>query len=290
MRSGGFEAGSQIAVVTGANAGIGRSTTDLLVGAGWSVVMVSRDRERGEQALAAVQRLSSADRVQLEIADMSSGESVRALAGRLTDRLDHLDALVNNAGVYRARRERTPDGLEVTMATNHVGHFRLTLYVLDLLRAGEGRVVNVSSDGHRRGNLRRAPLERIMRGEERYRSFQAYCDSKLANVLFTQELVRRHGSDGIVSNALHPGTLSTRIWNQNRNPASLIMSLFKPFMAKPDVGGRAVFRLAADADLAEVTGRYFNVEKETRAARQAYDEDLAAELWELSTGFLGHTL
>lgn len=285
--SAGPEGGRAIAVVTGANAGIGRSTTELLALAGWRVVMVSRDRERGEKAVAAVRELVGADRVELEIADMSSGESVRALAGRLTDRLDHLDALINNAGVYRARRERTSDGLEVTMATNHVGHFRLTIELLELLRAGEGRVVNVSSDGHRRGNLRRAPLERILRGEGRYRSFQAYCDSKLANVLFTHELVRRHGGDGIASNALHPGTLSTRIWNQNHNPASLMMRIFKPFMAKPGVGGRAVFRLAADPDLAGVTGRYFNVEEEARAARQAYDEDLASELWELSTGFLG---
>ena len=172
------------------------------------------------------------------------------------------------------------------MATNHVGHFRLTLRLLDRLKAGEGRVVNVSSDGHRRGNLRRAPLERILRGEVRYRSFQAYCDSKLANVLFTHELVRRYGDDGITSNALHPGTLSTRIWNQNRNPASLLMRLFKPFMGEPEVGGRAVFRLAADPDLVDVTGRYFNVEEETRAAPQAYDEELARELWELSARFM----
>jgi NAD(P)-dependent dehydrogenase (short-subunit alcohol dehydrogenase family) len=286
--SGGYEAGRPIAVVTGANAGVGRSTTELLAGAGWSVVMVSRDRSRGEKALAAVQRLAGADRVQLEIADMSSGDSVRALAGRLADRLDHLDALVNNAGVYRARRERTSDGLEVTMATNHVGHFRLTIELLEMLRAGEGRVVNVSSEAHRRGDLRRAPLERILRGELQYRSFQAYCDSKLANALFTHELVRRYGGDGIIGNAIHPGTLSTRIWNQNHNPASLLMRLFKPFMAKPGVGGQAVFRLAADPDLAEVTGRYFNVEEETRAAPQAYDEDLAVELWELSTGLLGY--
>jgi NAD(P)-dependent dehydrogenase (short-subunit alcohol dehydrogenase family) len=276
-----------IAVVTGANSGIGRSASELLAASGASVVMVCRDRARGEAALAAVQRLSSPDRVQLEIADMSSAESVQALAGRLADRLDRIDALVNNAGVYRARRERTRDGLEVTMATNHVGHFRLTQQVLDLLRAGEGRIVNVSSDGHRRGDLRRAPLERILKGDIRYRSFQAYCDSKLANVLFTHELTRRYGNDGITSNALHPGTLSTRIWNQNHNPASLLMRVFKPFMAKPGVGGYAVFRLAADPDLADVTGRYFNVEEETRAARQAYDEELARELWELSTSFMG---
>ena len=282
-----FQDGSPIAVVTGANSGIGRSTAELLARAGWSVLMVCRDRERGGEALAAIQRLTRADSVQLEIADMSSAESVRGLAGRLGDRLDRIDALVNNAGVYRARRERTEDGLEVTMATNHVGHFRLTLGLLDLLRAGEGRVVNVSSEGHRGGNLRRAPLERILRGEVRYRGFQAYCDSKLANVLFTYELVRRYGSDGIISNALHPGTLATRIWHQNHNPASLLMRLFKPFMAEPDVGGHAVFRLAADTDLSDVAGRYFKVEEETRAAPQAYDEGLANELWELSTSFLG---
>lgn len=282
-----MSAGRPIAVVTGANAGIGRSTVELLAQGGWSVVMVCRDRERGREALAEVRRLAGTDHVQLEIADMSSGESVRGLAARLGDRLDRIDALVNNAGVYRARRERTPEGLEVTMATNHVGHFRLTLQLLDALRAGEGRVVNVSSDGHRRGNLRRAPLERILRGQVRYRSFQAYCDSKLANVLFTHELVRRYGGDGITGNALHPGTLATRIWNQNHTPASLLMRLFKPFMAKPSVGGHAVFRLAADPDLIDVTGRYFNVEEEARAAPQAYDEDLANELWELSASLLG---
>lgn len=281
-------AGHPVVVVTGANAGIGRSASEMLAESGASVVLVCRDRARGEAALAALQRVSSGDRVRLEIADLSSAESVRALAGRLADRFDRIDALVNNAGVYRAQRERTRDGLEVTMATNHVGHFRLTLRLLDLLRAGEGRIVNVSSEGHRRGDLRRAPLERILKGEIRYRSFQAYCDSKLANVLFTHELVRRYGDDGITSNALHPGTLSTRIWNQNRNPASLLMRLFKPFMAKPSVGGRAVFRLVTDPDLADVTGRYFNVDQETRAAPQAYDEELASELWELSASYMQH--
>ena len=279
----------RVAVVTGANSGVGRSTSELLAEAGARVVMVCRNQGRGEEALAAVRRLTGDDRVQLEIADLSSSEAVRALAARLSDRLDRIDMLVNNAGVFRARREISVDGFEVTMATNHLGHHLLTSLLLDLLRRGRARIVNVSSDGHRRGDLRRAPLEEILRGDLSYSGLRAYGDSKLANILFTFELMRRYGSEGITANALHPGVLATRIWNQNRSPLSLLMVLFKPLMGRPAVGGRAVFRLATNPSLGEAGGSYFNVEEEARAATQAYDRDLASELWDTSTRLTGAT-
>ncbi len=168
------------------------------------------------------------------------------------------------------------------MATNHVGHFLLTLELLPLLCGRGGRVVNVSSESHRSGNLRRAPLEDLLRGRGRFSGMRAYSDSKLANVLFTFELARRHGAEGIRANAVHPGLLATRIWNQNNDVLSLLVRLFKPLMGRPRVGGRAVYRLLAEPEFQSLSGRYFKGNRETRAAAQAYDRALARDLWEMS--------
>ena len=155
-------------------------------------------------------------------------------------------ALVNNAGLYRARFERTNDGLERTMAVNHLGHYLLTRLLESELRTARARIVNVSSQGHYRAKLRRQPLSDLLTAPAAYSGTQAYCDSKLCNVLFTAELVRRWGAD-ITSNAVHPGVLSTAIWDRNRTVAMALIRLFvKPFMDTPETGGRAVSSLAVD--------------------------------------------
>jgi len=267
------------AVVTGANSGVGRSVAERFVRAGTRVVLVCRNRERGERVRDELAGRAPADAVELELADLSDLDGVRALAERLSGRHRAIHALVNNAGVYRARRERTPDGLEVTMATNHLGHFVLTTRLRATLERGGARVVNVSSNGHRSARLRRAPLEAILTGEAWAGGIQAYCDSKLANVLFTFELARRWSGSGIVVNALHPGVLSTRIWNQNANLPSLLMRLVKPFMKPPRVGGEAAFALAAGPSGGGAGGRYFDVAVDAKAGADAYDEGLARDLW-----------
>lgn len=277
------------AVVTGANSGVGRSATELLASAGASVVMVCRSEERGRAALEAVRRKSSDSRVRLEVANLSSLSSVGELASRLRDRAGPIDALVNNAGAYRARREVSEDGFEMTMAVNHLGHFALTHLLLQPLADAGGRVISVSSDGHRSGDLKRAPLEDILMGRLPFSGLKAYADSKLANVLFAFELSRRMGQAGISAAALHPGVLSTRIWNQNLDPLSLMMRTFKPFMKRPSTGGKAVCRLALERPADEIDGRYFHVEKESRAADQAYDLTLAEELWTTSARLTGLT-
>lgn len=274
-------------VVTGANSGVGRSAVRLLAEAGARVVMVCRSRRRGEDALDDVLRERPGSRLELEIADLSSLASVGALAGRLLDRFERIGALVNNAGVFRARREITDEGFEVTMATNHLGHFLLTLRLREPLVAGGARIVSVSSEGHREGDLHRAPLEAILRGEVSYRGRQAYGDSKLANVLFAFEIARRWGADGVTANAVHPGVLSTRIWDKSGHPLGFVMRLAKPFMDDPRVGGRAVVRLALAPELERASARYFDRDEETRAAPQAYDEELAAELWRESERLTG---
>ena len=119
----------------------------------------------------------------------------------------------------------------MTMAANHLGHFLLTHLLSERLARAGGRVINVSSDGHRGGELKRAPLEEIMTGRVSFNGLKAYADSKLANVLFAFELSRRMSSAGLAATAVHPGVLSTRIWNQNRDPLSLLMRMMTPTQA-----------------------------------------------------------
>ena len=269
------------AVVTGANSGVGRSTTELLLAAGAAVTLVCRDRGRGERALAEVTRVHPAASATLEVADLASLDSVRALAARLGERLERIDVLVNNAGAWRKNLELTADGFERTLATNHLGHFVLTNLLLPRLRDG-GQIVNVSSEAHRSGDLRRAELERIARGEAWRGSFPAYADSKLANVLFTAEAARRWQDRDLIINALHPGVLATRIWNQNSGAMAAMLRVSKVFMRKPRVGGSAVLHVLETAARQRVSGRYFRVTREKIPQPQAADEALARELWEHS--------
>ena len=270
--------GGQTAVVTGANSGVGRSATEMLLRAGAHVTMICRSRERGERAR---DELAS-PRVVLELADLSRQADVRAVAERVGARHPAIDILVNNAGVAQAGRLKSAEGFELTFATNHLGHFLLTHLLLERLEAGRGRIVNVSSRGHRRGDLRRASLEDIARGRAWQGALPAYGDSKLANVLFTAESVRRWGGRGITANAVHPGVLATEIWNKAPPLVRLLIRPFTWFMDRPDVGGAAVMNLVADPSRDAITGRYFNVLEDEPPSAQARDEGLARELWERS--------
>lgn len=272
----------RVCAVTGANSGLGKAATKGLAARGGSVIMICRDRERGERARCEIEDGVEGADLQLRLADLADLNDVRRLGEDLAGELDRLDVLVNNAGIYRARLEKTTDGLERTMAVNHLAHFLLTQMLLEPVLAAKGRVINVSSESHRTADLRRGPLESILRGEDGYKGYRAYSDSKAANILFTRELARRYGVAGVTTAAVHPGGVATRIWNQNRNFLSLVARLFKPFMRSPQSGAEPIVRLAAETDAAEIQGRYFNRMSPERPAAEAADPQLAAELWELS--------
>ncbi len=269
------------AVVTGANSGVGRSATGLLLAAGARVTLVCRDRGRGERALAELQSDHPCATATLEIADLAAMGSVRTLAARLAGRHDSIDILVNNAGVWRNRLELTAAGFERTFATNHLGHFLLTNRLLPRLSGG-GHIVNVSSEAHRSGDLRRTDLDEIARGLAWRGTFPAYADSKLANVLFTVEAARRWREHGVTVNAVHPGVLATGLWNQNSGVLAAVLRFFKLFMRSPRVGGNAVFSALERALRDGATGRYFRVTGESAPQPQAVDKALAHELWERS--------
>lgn len=293
-----FNLHGQHAVVTGAESGVGRSTAGMLLRAGAHVTMVCLDRTRGERTLAELRdavasggtfRKSASQppgpRVALEFTDLSRQADVRAVAARIAASHPAINILVNNAGMYPARRGLSADGFELAFATNYLGHFLLTRLLLERLSAGCARIVNFSSRVHRGGDLRRASLEDIARGRAWRGKHQAYMDSKLANTLFTFESVRRWSDRGITANAMHPGVLWSGIWKNSPLAVRLMVRPFARIMKKPDVGGEAVMNLVGDPSRTPVTGRYFNIREEAEPAAAAEDKALARELWERSVGW-----
>ena len=276
----------RIASVTGGNSGIGREVARGLARRGARVVILGRSAERCEAARVELARETGA-RVDVVLADLADFGAVRRAADELRRLSDRLDLLVANAGVWLARRELTPDGLERTMAANHLGHFLLTNLLREPIERARGRIVVVTSEAHRRGRLTERTLEEIFRGVGRYSGTQAYADSKLANVLFTFELARRLDGTGVTANAVHPGVVATRIWRRGRGVLGFLARLAKPFMASPREGARPVLRVATDPDLEGVTGRYFDRMDERRAVDAAYDRALARRLWQVSAELTG---
>ena len=277
-------ASNRVCLVTGANAGIGKATALELARRGHTVVMACRSRERGERAQAEIRAKSGNDRVDLLLADLARQADVRRLADAFKARYDRLDALIHNAGLFATRQEITEDGIEKTFAVNHLASFLLTHLLLDVLKASApARIVNVSSESHQGARIDFGNL----RGERSYNWLRAYGQSKLANVLFTYELARRLDGTDVTTNAIHPGVVSSKIWNRSLHPISLFMRLFKPFMTRPKTSADALARLAVSPELEGVTGRYFKKKKEAASSPRSHDRALAEQLWRVSEEMTG---
>jgi NAD(P)-dependent dehydrogenase (short-subunit alcohol dehydrogenase family) len=198
------------AIVTGANSGLGLVTARELARAGASVVMACRNLDKGHDAIEQVRAAAPNAQVQLDELDLASLESVRGFAERYRGTHDGLDLLINNAGVMASPRRRTADGFELQFGTNHLGHFLLTTLLLDLMEGrDDARVVTLSSTAHKMGRISFDNLN----GDRHYFRWNAYGQSKLANLLFALELDRRLRREGstVKSLAAHPGYASTNL-------------------------------------------------------------------------------
>jgi retinol dehydrogenase-12 len=260
------------ALVTGATSGIGLETARALARVGARVVAVARDARRGQ---AVVDELARAgQRAELEVIDLGSFAAVRQGAARVAARHRALDILINNAAIVTRRREVSPDGHELTWATNFLGAFLLTRLLDPLLaRAAAPRVVNVSSEAHRRARMHWDDLE-LVHG---FRGYRAYAQSKLALVLFTRELARREPRLSV--NAVHPGVIATRIWRAALPPIPWLLALLLPSAKQ---GARPVVRLATAPELARVSGRYFDKLEEVTPGLGALAAADAGRLWEIA--------
>ncbi len=272
-------------LVTGASSGMGPHVATELARMGAEVVMVARDRVKGEAALARAKAGSGSQAISLMLCDFASQADIRRLASDFAAKHSRLDVLVNNAGSVSPTRQLTADGLEQTFAVNHLGYFLLTNLLLDLLeRSAPSRVVNVASVAHRQGDIDFGNLQYEHGG---YGIMKAYSRSKLANVLFTAELARRLADKGVTVNCLHPGAVATNIWSRAPWFARPLLAVAKRFMLGPEEGAGAIVRLAASPDLDGCTGAYFEKGRRVVPSRLAQDEALAKRLWKESARLVG---
>jgi retinol dehydrogenase 14 len=268
----------QICVVTGASSGIGQATSIALATLGATVVLVCRDRGRGESALAQVATAATGDEPALELADLSSMDQVRDLAGRLGG-LPKIDVLVNNAGLVNFGRQLTTDGLEYTFALNHLAPFLLTnLLQPKLAASAPARVLTVASAAHRGARLDLDDLQL----EHHYSAMLAYSNSKLANILFTSELAIRLDGTGVTANCLHPGVVRTRFGQTGSAWLRIGLAIGGPFLRSPQAGARTTVYLACAADVSGQTGGYYVSCKRREPSAAARDSDTARKLWDLS--------
>ncbi|MBR9975662.1 MAG: SDR family NAD(P)-dependent oxidoreductase [Bacteroidetes bacterium] len=283
----------KIALVTGANAGIGYITASELARRGARVLLGVRDTGRGD---AAKQRLLAevpgADLRVLQL-DLSDLRSIEGAVMEIQRTYDHLDLLVNNAGVMIPPLTRTAQGFELQIGVNHFGHFALTMQLLGLLDAADSaRVVTVSSGAHKIG---RPDFEDINWERRKYRALQAYADSKFANLLFTFELQRRLAAEGstTIAVAAHPGVAMTELQRHSRwlAASSRLISHSVEEAALPTL------RAATDPDVRGAEyfgpGKMFELKgapARVQPIRRAEDSDLARRLWTLSERLTGTTL
>jgi NAD(P)-dependent dehydrogenase (short-subunit alcohol dehydrogenase family) len=271
----------QVALITGASSGMGTATATALARMGARVVLLCRDAARGAKAVETVKSQSGSEKVELLLADLASQRSIREAAAEFKRRHSKLHILVNNAGVNLGQRVVTPDGLEATFAINHLGPFLLTHLLLDVLKASApSRIVNVGSGAHKPGKIRLDDLQ----FERKYSAFQAYAQSKLANVLFTYELARRLKGTSVDVNCADPGVVATSL-GSDQLIFRLIVKL--PFLQTPAQGSQTAIHLASAPELKGVTGKYFIKSQEKPSSKASYDEKLARELWDVSARLTG---
>ena len=270
-------------MVTGANSGIGEEVALALATMGATVVMVCRDATKGEAARNEIITRSRNKMVELMVADLSSLASVRVLAQKFLEVHDKLHILVNNAGVIMGGRVVTPDHLETTFEVNYLSHYLLTMLLLDVLKASApSRIVNVTSGAHYNGKMDFDDLQE----EKAYGAMKSYCQSKLAQVLFTHELAKKLEGTGVTVNAVHPGAVRTR-WGDEAGALGIGIRIARPFMLSPEKGAQTPIYVATSPEVEGITGKYWEKKKEKEPSKESNDENEARLLWAVSAKLAG---
>ena len=270
----------KVCLVTGATDGIGKISARVLAEKGAKVIIVGRNPEKSATVLAELKSSSGNENIDLLMADLAVMQEVYDLAEQVISHYDRLDILLNNAGGYFAKHELTSDGLERTFALNHMSYFLLTNKLMELLKSSApARIVNVSSDAHYGVDMDFENLN----GEQEYKAWKAYQKSKLANVLFTYELLKKVPAD-ITVNCLHPGFVATNFGHNIGGFFGPVLKIAQRISAiDPEEGAKTSIFLCSAPEVKGVSGKYFYKCQPKTSSRESRNMDTGKRLWQISS-------
>jgi len=260
-------------LITGSTDGIGKQTALELAEMGARVILHGRNESKARQVLQEIEQKTGSAQLDFCSADLSSLKQIRTMGAEIRRKYNRLDVLINNAGVAMNTFEISDDGYEMTFAVNYLAAFALTLLLLDLLtQSTSGRIINVSSMVHSSS----LDFENLVKPRQ-FDGWEAYCQSKLCNVVFTYELAEKLRNLGVTVNCLHPGVIDTKLLRVNFSGGSPVTE-----------GSRKLVYLATAPEIAAMTGKYFKDNRQTRPAEIAYDPETRKKLWNLSEKLCGY--
>ena len=271
-------------VITGGTSGIGEVAAVALAKLGARIVLVARDKSRGDATLARLRDSGPDVAHSVHFADLLRLAEMKRVAAEIAAREPRIDVLINNAGAMFAKRRLTEDGLERTFALNHMAYFVMAAGLRErLVASGPARIINTASAAHQGATLDFDDLQ----SAKSFGARKAYGQSKLCNILFTRELVRRLQGTRVTANCLHPGFVATRFGDQSGGLMSPLIRFAKFFAISPAEGAETIIHLASSPDVVEATGQYFYKSVPTTPSSWAQDDRSALLLWQHSAALAG---
>lgn len=276
-----------ICLITGATSGIGKATTLKLANLGASLILLSRNEEKGKKICNQISKRINNAQVKFYKVDVSSMKEVRNVSEKIKSDFTHIDVLINNAGARFDKYFKNDEGIELTFATNHLGHFLLTLSLMEMLKkSDQARIINVSSPAHARGTQE---IDDIVAPKD-YDRRLAYGRSKLANLYFTYELSNRLLNSKITVNAVDPGGVATNFSRNNGFYAWMkhyLSYILQRKLITPQKAAETIVYLASSNDVSNFTGKYFFEKREISSSQASYSKEAASKLWQISAKLTG---
>jgi len=272
-------------VITGATSGIGKETALGLAKKDHALYLLVRNVPKGEALKKDIIAQTGNKNIHVVKCDLADLQSVREAADELNGKLVSINVLINNAGGIFAKKELTKEGFEMTFATNHLGHFLLTLGLMPLLEKGHARVINVSSSAHQMG---KPNFDDIQWAQHKYSAWRAYGMAKLYNLYFTKSLAEKYADKGVSSFAVHPGLVKTNFWGGTSGLLNKVMQLLlTPFMISAEEGAKTSIYLATEPGMEAKSCQYFVKSKLTKSSVLSWSEENRNKLWEISKKLVG---